>query len=57
MQITQLKKLGLVGEIMDAVTPDDLSTSELEGYRFSWARPLSNGEIACALSHRKAGHL
>ena len=54
MQMRQLEKLDLSGDIMDAVTPDDVPISELDGYRFSWARPLSNGEIACALSHRKA---
>jgi len=54
MQLYQLEKQGLSGEIMDAVTPNDLSASRLDAYRFSWARPLSNGEIACALSHRKA---
>jgi len=54
MQLLQLDKLGLSGEIMDAVTPDDLTAVELDNYRFSWARPLSNGEIACALSHKKA---
>ena len=54
MQLHQLEQLGLYGEIMDAVTPNDLLASQLDKYRFSWARPLSNGEIACALSHRKA---
>ena len=54
MQLHQLEQLGLSGEIVDAVTPDDLTAAELGNYRFSWARPLSNGEIACALSHRKA---
>jgi glycosyl transferase family 25 len=53
MQLKQLDQLGLSGEIMDAVTPKELPISVLDDYRFSWARPLSDGEIACALSHRK----
>ncbi len=54
MQLKQLDQLGLSGEIMDAVTPKELPASVLDDYRFSWARPLSDGEIACALSHKKA---
>ena len=54
MQLKQLDQLGLSGKIMDAVTPKELPVSVLDDYKFSWARPLSDGEIACALSHKKA---
>jgi len=54
MQRHQLKERGIIGDIIDAVTPKDISDDELAKLSFSWARPLIPGELACALSHRKA---
>jgi len=53
----QLQKLGLAGVRIEAVTPADLTATDIEAYcnperqRFLWQT-----ELACTLSHEKAWH-
>ncbi len=53
-QQTQLARLGLAFERLEAVSANDIASEVGQAIFSTWQRPLRSGEIACFLSHRAA---
>ena len=54
-QISQFQKLGLKVNFMDATEPHNIPHL-LKKFKYSWARPLRDAEIALTHSHLRAWH-
>ena len=53
-QQKQFSKLGLVFEILPAVSIINISEQQYQQQAFGWQRPLRKVELACFLSHKTA---
>ena len=53
-QQKQFSKLGLVFEILPAVSITNISEQQYQQQAFGWQRPLRKVELACFLSHKTA---
>lgn len=56
-QKTQLSKLNLDYQFLEASSVDNIKQATYEKHYFDWQRPLRKVEVACYFSHRKAWDL
>lgn len=53
-QKSQLQKLGLDGEFLNAISINDIEQETYDKHYFDWQRPLRREEVACYYSHKSA---